>query len=283
MTLPLAVRVLITAVSVLGMGLIVAQATGALRSLAAVAGQPRVPDSPGAWGPPTANALWCEADYAVTHYIAEFWNSLSSLSIIFYGVYGVRRHLKLGLSPLEPRFVLCFLIFIVVGAGSFLFYATLHREFQLLDELPMLWGNSIFMYTCFTMRDPPGTHRKGLGAAMLVATVAMSLVVTFRHHAQDLFLVFYGSGVFVLTIFGFRLARGNEGAYLMPLSFLTYAFGFILWNVERTFCPAVQSLQLHAIRHLCAGAGTYTAVLFWLFTRCKVLDRGFQQPPPVCP
>jgi hypothetical protein len=46
----------------------------------------------GYWGEKTAAVNWCEADYAVTIYVAEFMNTLSSLSIPLNGIYGLWRH-----------------------------------------------------------------------------------------------------------------------------------------------------------------------------------------------
>lgn len=43
------------------------------------------------WGAPTANSNFCEEDYLVTRYIAEFINSLSNLAYIFYAIYGLRK------------------------------------------------------------------------------------------------------------------------------------------------------------------------------------------------
>ena len=36
----------------------------------------------GFWGPPSATMNWCEEDYVVTPWIAEFWNTLSNLTFV---------------------------------------------------------------------------------------------------------------------------------------------------------------------------------------------------------
>ena len=38
----------------------------------ALGGRELEPDDPGFWGPPTSTLDWCEANYDVTFYIAEF-------------------------------------------------------------------------------------------------------------------------------------------------------------------------------------------------------------------
>jgi len=38
----------------------------------------------GWWGHPTASIDWCEENYVVSYYIAEFWNTISNLAMIVY-------------------------------------------------------------------------------------------------------------------------------------------------------------------------------------------------------
>eukprot|EP00478_Filoreta_tenera_P006172 GABV01007820.1.p1 GENE.GABV01007820.1~~GABV01007820.1.p1 ORF type:complete len:118 (+),score=23.52 GABV01007820.1:58-411(+) len=42
----------------------------------------------GFWGKVDSNVNWCEQDYAVSFYIAEFWNTLSSLPMVYFGILG---------------------------------------------------------------------------------------------------------------------------------------------------------------------------------------------------
>jgi hypothetical protein len=81
--------------------------------------------------PSTVN--WCEHDYAVSPYIAEFWNTLSGVSIllsaIVWGFY---------MYPLNKTLTKVFIWLVIVSIGTSLFHATLLYKYQLLDELPML-------------------------------------------------------------------------------------------------------------------------------------------------
>ena len=43
----------------------------------------------GFWEPRTSTIDWCEINYEVTYYIAEFWNTISNLEMIILPVYGI--------------------------------------------------------------------------------------------------------------------------------------------------------------------------------------------------
>lgn len=41
---------------------------------------------------------WCEQNYVVTYYVAEFWNTLSSLLIAFWAIIGIVICIRRGLE-----------------------------------------------------------------------------------------------------------------------------------------------------------------------------------------
>ena len=287
----------------------------------------------GYWGEKTANTNWCESDYVVTEYVAEFFNSLSSWFIVGNGVFGCIAHRQF----IEPKFLLCFVLLCVVGVGSCAFHATLWSSMQSLDELPMVWLNSAFFYTLATIEEP----RKARGGSPLLPdrpTAALGLflftvcetaaILIFDTTDQVVFLLCYGGGVAVLIPLTARFnARFNPDgrANLMELSLvicaschiplhtvtpsrrytathlhipphtathrhtppLTVAVGllpplwtvmcmlpsatdlsgFCVWLIDRRFCASVRSLHLHSLWHFCAGLGTFTAILKWMWLR----------------
>merc|ERR1711934_283612 len=43
----------------------------------------------GYWGDPTSSIDWCESNYVVSFYIAEFWNTISSFLMVVAGICGL--------------------------------------------------------------------------------------------------------------------------------------------------------------------------------------------------
>ena len=118
---------------------------------------------PGAWGAPTSDYNFCEVDYAVTYYLAEFFSAISSVPIALYGVYYLH---QTALHGHGWKIALSSIGVIVIGVGSFAFHGTLQREGQMLDELPMLWSAVFFLFTALTLGEPPNSARStwiGLG------------------------------------------------------------------------------------------------------------------------
>lgn len=112
----------------------------------------------GYWSPHTATIDWCESNYAVTHYIAEFWNTISNLVMILFPLYGVywswkhTAYAQRNSTPTNRLFevsstiVWCHIGLVMVGIGSWAFHMTLLYPAQLLDELPMIFGSAFLIY-----------------------------------------------------------------------------------------------------------------------------------------
>ena len=62
----------------------------------------------GFWGPSTSSVDWCESNYEMTEYMAEFNNSLSSFSMVLSGLLGLMMH-----PWAEKRFKLAFITTII--------------------------------------------------------------------------------------------------------------------------------------------------------------------------
>jgi dihydroceramidase len=111
------------------------------------------PNLTGYWSPSTATLDWCENNYEVTKYVAEFWNTLSNLAMIVPPLYSYVCSIK-HRNPVELRFVMAYFTVLLVGIGSWAFHMTLRYEMQLFDELPMMWGSLLLVYVLITIIRP---------------------------------------------------------------------------------------------------------------------------------
>jgi len=219
-----------------------------------------------------ANHDWCEANYVVTPWCAEFWNTATSCVLLCVAVFAWAAHRSL---QLEARFTCAFVGFGAVGAGSVFFHATLWHSAQLADELPMLWVSAAHTYIIVATEDKPGRRRTSLAAALFTGTVLVSLLPVFYPQRQDLFLLAFGVATLVNIFLSTSLhSRISDSAArrLYELGLLSYVVGVVLWLVERTHChqPLVQRLQLHAWWHLCSALGWLYICTFWIYLRCDV-------------
>ena len=95
------------------------------------------------WGQPSSSVDWCEKNYEHTRYVAEFFNTLSSLPMLVVSIWGLWLCVR---YRLELRFYLCWAGIGVVGIGSVAFHGTLHPAGQATDELGMICASLAFLY-----------------------------------------------------------------------------------------------------------------------------------------
>ena len=77
---------------------------------------------------------WCEDNFTYCDYIAEFWNSLTSLLFVMYGLFGLYK------TPIKTYFTnILYFNNIFIGVTSVLFHSTLSIEGQILDEFSILF------------------------------------------------------------------------------------------------------------------------------------------------
>ncbi|ERE78212.1 alkaline ceramidase 3 isoform X2 [Cricetulus griseus] len=204
-------------------------------------------DREGYWGPTTSTLDWCEENYALTQFVAEFWNTVSNLIMIVPPIFGAIQSIR---DRLEKRYIAAYLALTVVGMGSWCFHMTLKYEMQLLDELPMIYSCCIFVYCmfeCFKTKSSINYH-------LLFTLVLFSLIVTmiYLKVKEPIFhQVMYGMLVFTLVL---------RSIYI------------VTWNFRKRAPPILGvATQFHAWWHILTGLGSYLHILFSLYTRTLYL------------
>ena len=221
-------------------------------------------DPSGFWGVPTASIDWCEQNYAITPWIAEFWNTLSSLAMVAAGMVGVATRRFAG----EIR--VAFGLLVLVGLGSIAFHGTLRFGLQMLDELPMLYLVAWLVW--LLVENAPARRLGRWFPAALVTYVLLATAGATLNRGDAQFLAFHVSfgalEIFCLARVSW-LALLSENAPVRRwflLGLLAYASGIAVWFVDLKACrwvsvtlPAhgLSNPQLHAWWHVLVSAGFF--------------------------
>ena len=238
----------------------------------------------GYWGMPTADMDFCEPNYETSQYVAEFWNTVTSVPIILVGLMGIILCRKQDLGREQ---VLAYFMISVIGLGSFLFHATLMRTGQILDEIPMLWATSSLLYTIYhhnhdraRRRQQGGTLRTS-GRLKLVGTglLVYALAATALYFTTGFlgFIIAYGVSVlvtFVLAVASFFSASSgvsDQARKMLLCAGAVYGGGFVLlWLPGELLChriALIKRLPLHAFFHLTSAAGPHLGLTAFALAR----------------
>jgi dihydroceramidase len=236
------------------------------------------PGSVGFWGVPSSTVDWCEANYAVTPLICEFFNTVSSLAMVVAGGLGALLHRRV----LDRWMLLAFGLLGVVGLGSIAFHATLRFEFQMLDELPMLYLVTLMAYL---VMEPGPQRRFGrwlpwtlLGYAV-VATMSATLTRgRFQFFAFQ--ITFGGLELYcLLRVYLLSREQGNGRIRaIFKIGVALYLGAIGLWFVDVRFCPAMSrgwpavglaNPQFHAWWHVLVSCGFYMLLLVVGYDRLR--------------
>ncbi|CAH3026995.1 unnamed protein product [Porites evermanni] len=237
----------------------------------------------GFWGEATATIDWCEENYAVSSFLAEFWNTISNWLFLLPTLFGAWLSWK---TKLERRYTLTFISLFVVGIGSLCFHATLLYEMQLLDELPMIYCTCIMIFCICQCSYHPRQHNTTL-LLVLIFCCSMITLVYLTITNPLVFQWAYGILVAALVVVALMSCRKHRGSWrLVTISLVSYATGFIFWNIDNNFCSSVRLLrnqfpvpmrpflQLHAVWHTLAAIGSYYHILFSIDLRLRCLGRS---------
>jgi dihydroceramidase len=234
------------------------------------------PELTGVWGAATSTVDWCEANYAVTPFVCEFFNTVSSLAMVLAGSLGVFLHRR----TFDRWMLLAFGLLGIVGLGSVAFHATLRFEFQLLDELPMLYLVTLMVYLLLEPGPTPRFGRwlpVGLVAYAVLATLSDALT---RGRLQFFaFQVSFGALELFCLVRVYLLSTQPGNRAVLPffkLGLLCYLGGILVWFIDLRFCSLVSARleatgfpnpQLHAWWHVLVSCGFYMLLLVVAYDR----------------
>jgi dihydroceramidase len=180
----------------------------------------------------------------------------------------------------ERRFLLVALGFITVGVGSWMFHMTLLYEYQLLDELPMIYATCVPYWIVFSF----GKSRiDSFKVALQISSAAAILTAVYLHYRNPtihqagygfLNLVIVSKSV-LLTLDHVYDERAKKHLWkTLAIGLSSFLMGYALWNLDIHLCetwryyrrvvgmPYGFLLEGHAWWHLLTGTGVYYYIVY---------------------
>lgn len=212
---------------------------------------------------------FCEPHYATTFYVAEFYNSLSSLVYVVTGWYVLR---TIGQ---KDRFVWTGAVWLmVIGIGSALFHGIMWYWMQLLDEIPMVGFAATIM---LAKVENPALQRGTRTLLLLLLRVLVwtlcvgtALVYTITQQYE---IFIHGFTAIVVLDIGLVFWTRSTGAVcprhgaLHLRAFLTgvgtIVVGKTLWEVENRLCETHRDVvwPLHVVWHFFSATAAYSSLV----------------------
>ncbi|KAA8650984.1 ceramidase [Aspergillus tanneri] len=226
------------------------------------------------WGLPSSKANFCEKDYVVTRYVAEFINTLTNLVYVFYAIYGLyklRQKSNTGFIRVLPYWGL-----MTVGVCSAIYHASLQYHTQMLDDLSMLFATTPVLHRVLTVNS----RRRDSFIAGLVLYPALTGIVIYHVSTDELILhaIFFVGSVAIIGIRTMQLVklRTPENSAIRQqvwgmVRFGAFIFhlGYSVWLLDGWLCdwlrttraavglPWAWLLELHGWWHTFTGIGAY--------------------------
>ena len=203
----------------------------------------------GYWYPITSNIDWCEDNYTISYYIAEWYNTLSNLIPIFYSVY-ILYNLKFTFNNIN-YYHISYILLIFVFIGSFAFHATLTNIGQMLDEIPMLITNIYIIYLL------DNYNNKLLIYNIILKIIFLFLMFIYPNSPlpfQFSFLIFNLMLLFKVLkiIINYPILIKKTQ---IKKSILFYTIAIFCWLLDLYFCNYLKNFYFHSFWHIFSYIG----------------------------
>lgn len=215
----------------------------------------------------TATIDWCESNYELSYFIAEFWNTLSNVAFIVPELaqyFALSRH-----KNVELVFRRAFLSLALVGIGSFCFHMTLARHMQMFDETSMILVSLHGFYLLYIIRKPSVNRNILIALLICYGLIFFSLYIFLVdrpvfHHTTFGLLVYASAGI------GYQLKQRHGPHYKYWTVITLQHFAFLLWLIDHYYCETLTALrenhvpmllkpafQFHALWHMFMGLSSH--------------------------
>ncbi|KAK8464740.1 hypothetical protein PHAVU_010G071057 [Phaseolus vulgaris] len=223
------------------------------------------------WGPVTSSTDCCEKNYEYSSYIAEFYNTISTIPTILLALIGLINAYR---ERFEKRFCVLYVTIMALAIGSMLYHATLQRVQQQSDEIPMMWEILLYM---FILYSPDWHYPRTMPIFLVLYGVIFAIVhsvvrfgIGFKLHYVILCLL-CSPRMYKYYIYSDCVSAKSLG----KLYVVTFLLGGLCWLCDHVFCNQISrwpiNPQGHALWHLFMGFNSYFANTFLMFCRAQQL------------
>jgi len=229
--------------------------------------------------PHSSDVDWCEENYKVVPFIAEFFNTTSSLLMIPVGVNVAKTISRAGFIGLRSSGRFLVFAMITMGLGGVWFHARLSRLGQVLDEVSMCWTNTwILVHILCPKRASKIFGERVVSmvstwyylAAVVVTTLSIGLSYPLLSHTLTLATLIGLIAAFRITIKGLSSKAQDtiRPTYICAIVCIILGLGCLV--VDWVDCSLAQrwvgfNPQLHAIWHVLLFMALYYSVAFTSF------------------
>ncbi|KAL2258493.1 hypothetical protein VTK26DRAFT_8176 [Humicola hyalothermophila] len=203
----------------------------------------------GVWSPPTSRANFCEEDYVITFYLAEFMNALTNVAYVYpalCAMYGPG-----GRGIFSPKWDFMSISLLVLGVTSFLFHATLRQTLEFADEFSMLGLTWSMLQATLTARQSPKRSRFiSMFLAVIYGAFAIYYIQTANILHQVIAFAIALISVLLRSLYLFHWARprfpeakSRDWSVRLWQSAFISLFGYFIWNIDLEFCTELRALR----------------------------------------
>jgi len=197
---------------------------------------------------------FCEPNFKHSKYVAEPFNTLSSIPLILLGAHQIYQAVSLKLGR---RFIAMGISILFVGLGSFLFHLTLLFMGQLADEFAMVCAGICYFISFHFQDDQSIQYRIFiLSFGILYCLFFLITYLLFK----EWYLFFIASFVFLVAttfISAWRSVRivpdalgGDLLCNLFYCILIASTMAALFWLPDSVWCEFTQPYQLHALWHM---------------------------------